>query len=75
MNRQPAGEPLRNAPIFVNSTHDRDVMAVGQRRFSAVETASMNPIEDDARFCGSEHAGRQRGVSALQTAAIGYDYP
>jgi len=56
MNWQPFREPVCDAPIVVDSTHDRKVMAAGQRRFSAIEVAATNSVEDKTRICGSEHS-------------------
>ena len=56
MNRQPSHQVVRNPSILIYSSHDRHVMAAGQRRFSTCEAAITHSVEDKAHTCGSERA-------------------
>jgi len=46
MNRQTAGQPLRYVPIFCELAQNRQLVPAGHRDFSAFETATTDPVED-----------------------------
>gem|GEM_PF-1976533 len=75
MNRQTAGQPLRNVPILSKPPQDRQPVPAGQRHFSAFEAAPTDTVEDQTRAGGTELARSQRCIGALQSAAIGHDHP